>query len=95
VEKSTSDCGEEERREEKNFKCDFCAKRFSIQKYLDSHITNKHPEKCEINSQVLQVNGRRINKITGGGVNMKKSKKTKGTMPNKREGREQRKGIWA
>jgi len=39
------------------FKCGYCTKGFSIQKYLDSHITNKHPEKCEINSQVIQGNG--------------------------------------
>lgn len=35
-----------------NCVCDYCGKGFSIQKYLDSHMTNKHPEKSEINQHI-------------------------------------------
>ena len=32
--------------------CDHCGKGFSTPKYLDSHMTNKHPEKSEINLHI-------------------------------------------
>ena len=35
----------------------FVAVGFSTQKYLDSHMTNKHPEKSEINSFIEEKNG--------------------------------------
>ena len=37
--------------------CDYCGKGFSLQKYLDSHMTNKHPEKSEINSFIDEQAG--------------------------------------
>jgi len=37
--------------------CSHCDKGFSTQKYLDSHMTNKHPEKSEINSFIEEKNG--------------------------------------
>ena len=46
------------RKAELKYFCRVCDKGFSIQKYLDSHITNKHPDRCEINSLVLQHNGK-------------------------------------
>jgi hypothetical protein len=48
--------GKRQRGDPKHF-CHVCGKGFSIQKYLDSHFTNKHPEKCEINSLVLHQDG--------------------------------------
>jgi len=41
--------------ENRNCVCVFCGKGFAIQKYLDSHITNKHPDKSEINSYIEEL----------------------------------------